>query len=48
MDEVSHQGGGVLVRPEGLGDRPVTDGDSGLRIWSHVDQLVTAVPSLRT
>ena len=41
-----HQRGGVLVRPEGLGDGPVSDGHARLRVGPHVDELVAAVPGL--
>ena len=41
-----HQGGGVLVGPEGLGDGPVSDGHTGLGVGADVDELVAAVPRL--
>lgn len=44
----SHQCWRVLVRPEGLRDGPVTDGDTGFRVGSYVDQLVTTMPRLYT
>lgn len=46
--QFSYQRGGVLVRPEGLRDRPVADGDTGFRVGSYIDQLVTAMPRLWT
>lgn len=45
---VSYQCWGVLVRPEGLRDGPVADGDTGFRVGSYIDQLVTAMPRLWT
>lgn len=44
----SYQSRGVLVRPEGLRDWPVTDGNASFGVGSHVDQLVTAMPRLQT
>ena len=44
----SHQRWRVLVRPESLRDWPVTDGYTGFRVGSYVDQLVTTMPRLCT
>lgn len=38
----------VLVRPEGLGDGPVANGHTGLRVGPYIDQLVTTMPRLHT
>lgn len=43
----AHQGRGVLVRPEGLWDWPVSHRNARLRVGPHVDELVAAVPRLQ-
>lgn len=43
----AHQGGRILVGPEGLRDGPVADGNPRLRVGSHVDEFMATVPRLR-
>lgn len=42
----SYQCWRVLVRPKGLGDGPVTNRNTGFRVWPHIDKLVTTMPRL--
>lgn len=44
----AHQGRGVLVRPEGLWDGPVSQRNACLRVGPHIDELVATVPRLQT
>lgn len=43
----AHQCRGVLVRPEGLWDWPVSHRNARLWVGPHIDELVAAVPRLQ-